>query len=133
MPLIETDDIRDRFPKWETYLQRERDPGAALDLQVTEAEKELRRYVAVDDTLPAELDPLFMAIVRKHVFCVLHGDTEFEAQKRPQIIRDYDRAVKELERYRSGELRLAAPTEEQAAGTPPMIASKPRRFGTWFR
>jgi hypothetical protein len=133
MPLIATDAVKQRFPKWETFLQRERDPEAALALQVEEAERELRRYVAVDDPLPDELDPLLMALVRKHVFCSLHGDTEFEAQKRPQIIRDYDKAVKELERYRSGELRLGAPTEEEAAGTPPMIESKPRRFGTWFR
>lgn len=130
MPLIEPDQVKTRFPKWQTFLQREENPDDTLSLQIGEAEKELRRYVSIGETLPEELDPVLMALIRKHVFSVLHGDTEFEDGKRPQILRDYDRAVKELERYRSGELLLEDP---ESTDDLPMIQSKARRFGTWFR
>ena len=72
---------------------------------------------------------LLMALVRKSIFDVQHGDTEFD--HRPQILRDYDRALDDLVLVRSGALDPDETTVREDATS--ALESKPRRFGTWFR
>lgn len=129
--LVPLAEIKTRFPRWRAYVEQEPDPEAALSGAVAEAERELRSCVDVGDALPDELQPHYMALVRKHVFDVLHGDTEFEPDNRPQVLRDYDRHRADLEALRDGDRQLSGRSGVEAAHVP-SFTSKARRFGTWF-
>ena len=106
--LVPLAEIKTRFPRWRHYVENEPDPEAALAGAVAEAERELRSCVDVGGALPDELQPHYLALVRKHVFDVLHGDTEFEPDNRPQALRDYDRHRADLEALRDGRRQVAA-------------------------
>lgn len=127
MPLIPIADVQTRFPRWNDFVPDE----AELTRRVEDAEGELAAYVVATD-LDAQTDLALIRLIKKHCFDHQHGDTEFE--RRPQILRDYDKAIADLERLRGGELPDPAPEasgdeEDDDEG----LDSKPRRFGSWFR
>ena len=126
MPLIPLDQVKSRFPGYYNFLD---DADGDLPARVEAAEEELARYVHTTAPLSRRLTSILMALVRKAVFDVQHGDTEFD--HRPQILRDYDTAIEDLKLIRLGLLPIDETTEREDAAS--ALESKPRRFGVWFR
>ncbi|MEO1479703.1 MAG: hypothetical protein AAFV01_14110 [Bacteroidota bacterium] len=134
--LLDLATVKDRFTAWVNFVQPE---GAesnddALVRAMEAAERDFARflYVSTSDDLTDVIEHYLMVFIRKHTFDQLHADTVFES--RPQILRDYDLAVKDLSAIRDGDGQLSAPTPTEAsAGDLPHFESKPKRFGSWFR
>ena len=129
--LLDLQTIKDRFPDWQLFVADD----DRLALRVANAERELARYVTPQAPLSDALDGLYLSLVKKHVFDERHGDTVFES--RPQILRDYDEAVRDLKAVRArvlaGEIKPDGSGLDDLDDDSDALESKPRRFGTWFR
>jgi len=128
--------IKQDFPLYISYF--EGDDEAAVDALVTaainSALNKMTAYV-VDLTEPLLTDHLYeilLAIVKKIAFGRKHDDAEFE--HKPQILKDYDDAMKLLERYKEGEFEFdATPDEDTDDEKDIRMTAKDSKFaGEWF-
>jgi hypothetical protein len=128
---IDKDFVKSNFPPWSKYCVDENGDtqDSILESCIQLAEKKLLTYVKVDEsTITDSLILDLFNIVRYNCFGLIQGDTEFKEP--PQIVKDFNATIKNLEQYKSGELRIeGAPTSGVNKVT---IKSKPRLFGSYF-
>lgn len=117
MDLLTLEYIKEQFPAWESFIKRTASETAEdLDDRLTmiadRAEAEFSEYlvVAADDMTDA-LKMHLINIIRKGCFDVKNSANSFETK--PQIIRDYERSMLQLEKYRQGLLRKPIPDGEE--------------------
>jgi hypothetical protein len=127
MALINLDYIKKNFEQWEPYCTIEGgdlSPSEILQLKLDRAEEEFLEYLDVtqETITPGQLRFLLI-IVKKNCFDIKHGDTEFEFK--PQIIKDYEEAVKFLDKKR---VRQGAIDKAESI----KINAKEREFDEWF-
>ncbi len=148
MPTLLTPDaLKTAVPDWQIYCTLPgnpppQTPDAVLTVKMDEAEDELSEYVVLDgpEELTSALRGHLIVIVRKRLFDLLHGAKPFE--RAPQVVQDYNRTLKTLERYQAGTLDVAQPgqTTPDAGDTDGprhvRMKAKERRFtgstGGWF-
>lgn len=131
--LLELAEIKTRFPLWSSYCDNDEDK---LTADAQEAVRILLGYIpdvtAANITTALESD--YMTIVRKICFDRRHAGREFE--HRPQILKDFERAVERLDDIRQGKLQgLDSDTDEDADpedGEHITMHARTRKFGTWF-
>lgn len=135
MSLIEAEYIKQNFPEWEHYAGYDKVAAsidAALDNQIEQASIELSDYITVtDETITQGIKRHLFRIVKKNLFELKHGDTEFK--RPPQILTDYKRSIEMLTELRNGSRASTPPTPETQQGNL-KITAKNRRFGPgqWF-
>jgi len=127
--------IKQDFPLYVNYFEGADE--AAVDALVTaailSALNKMTGFV-VDLTEPLLTDHLYeilLPIVKKIAFGRKHDDAEFE--HKPQILKDYDEALKLLERYKEGDFEFdATPDEDTDKEESIRMTAKASRFGEWF-
>ncbi|MBC8377189.1 MAG: hypothetical protein H8E26_14185 [FCB group bacterium] len=129
------DRIKQDFPLYVDYFIGE--DQEAVDALVTAAiNSGLNRMTAFvpdlsEENITDHLYEILLAIVKKLAFGRKHDDAEFE--HKPQILKDYDDALKLLERYKAGEFDFdATPDEDTDEEKSIRMTAKPKRFGEWF-
>jgi hypothetical protein len=134
MNLITSQYIKDNFPQWQHYADFDTNadsPEDALTNQIGLAEDELAEYVTVSEkSMTDSLRRHLFHIVRYNLFLLQHADTEFE--RKPQIIKDYERSIQMLTQLRDGQIPPDPPSLDDIAGLT-KIKAKRKRFNRWFR
>lgn len=134
MALITKAYVKQNFPQWDFYAGQDTQAATldeALDNKIATAEAELADYITVDaTTMTPAIERHLFNIVRKHLFDLKHGDSDFERD--PQIVADYKRTLQMLTDLREGD-RPSAPPSPDTAQQGLKITSKNRRFNKWFR
>ena len=144
MPILSDDYVQAQIPEWEGYtapLQPGETAETVLASRVESAEDELSEYVTVDaGSITKPLRRHLIILIRKALFTRRHGDRPFE--RAPEVIRDYERTLKTLALYRSGEITIESPGQDAPdpdAEGPRYVkmTAQDRRFsnpsGSWFR
>jgi hypothetical protein len=127
--IIQKADIKDRFPLWDefcTVADSALTADEQLDQVIVDSEAELSRFITVDETTATDVHKLYyMSIIRYRCFILRHGDDEFKHP--PQIVKDYSKALTELEKLRQSD---AAGNSNSGLS----VTAKDRLFGpgSWF-
>lgn len=138
MDLISNEFVKSNFSLWEDYASQHSEVVSEaktseqiLTETISQSQIELLEYIKVtEETITDQLKSHLLNIVRKRLFDIRHGDTEF--QSKPGIIRDYEATIAMLERYREGELLSPAP-ELGSTKSEISLTAKDRLFDGWFR
>jgi len=128
MALLTSTWVQENFENWEDFctIDSGETPATVLARKTQRAEDEFSAYLSrsASDITPAER-LLLLALIKKHCFDLQHGDTEYEHP--PQILRDYDSAIKTLAALRDG---IGGPNREARI----QMSAKTKVFGEndWF-
>lgn len=132
--LITASTVKDRFPDWAKFCTLQNDtktPDERLALAIDNGETEMLEYIDVTSTtINAQLERHLVNLIRKQAFDFRRSVDEFDYK--PQLVRDYQASLEMLERYRSGELPVPQPEDEEDT-LDVRINAKKRRFGEWFQ
>lgn len=138
MPLISLADVKNRFPRWESYCTLKQsdttaDAEARLTLARDQAEGELLDYVDVEDAdMTARLERHLMNIVRYNCFDLKFGSEDYDTK--PTIVRRYEQTIETLTALRAGTLPEPHDPTSGTDETPEdvKVQAKRRRFDEWF-
>ncbi len=126
MSLITIAAVKSKFAVWNKYCN---DSETELQSQIDDSEGEFLFYVDVDeDTITVFLTFLLMCIIKKHCFDLLNGDKEFE--HKPQIIKDYERALEILMQVKNGEISITGTSTSQSDSI--TMTTEEKVFDSWF-
>jgi len=133
MALIDIQYVKDNFEEWEEYCTVPNsaiDPEKTLSRKIALAEAELLEYVTVDQqTISDSLKKHLLNLIRYQCFLIKHGDTQFEYP--PAIVKDYNKSISILEKYRKGEIKFP-PDPPNADKDDVRFSAKDRQFDEWF-
>lgn len=127
MSLITPEYVQENFEAWQNFCTVEGSaftPEEILENKIALAEAEFSEYLTV--TAETITDPQLrhlLNLVKKHLFDIKHGDTEFEHP--PQIVKDYEASIAWLQKYRT---RIAGIDGDASIS----LTAKRKRFGQWF-
>ena len=126
MSLITTEFVKTKFPQWEKYCETSE---VVLQSEIDDAEAVFLFYVNVNAvSITNFLKLLLLILVKKECFDLLHGDKEFE--HRPQILKDYDKALQTLQAIKDGVLSVIGTSISQSNSI--TMTADTKVFDTWF-
>jgi len=125
--MITPEYVQENFEAWQKFCTVEGSaftPEEILENKIALAAAEFSEYLAVTaETITAPQTRHLLNVVKKHLFDIKHGDTEFEHP--PQIVNDYQASIAWLQKYRT---RLAGIDADASIS----LTAKKKRFGQWF-